>query len=174
MGKYNINDNNDNINVKDDSTLFDELGYYDFDTFINKDNKIIGQIPKNFPKEVKFNNLLEEGHDYFQMYIKCDLENANEYVMPNKPFYITNDEEENLFYLINPDNGMTRIELALEIMNWLMMRNAYFNLDAYKNDNEDIESIGIGDYASNLSVHGIINSGRFRNNKPIYNINISS
>lgn len=151
----------------------DTFGFYDFDTFTNSNGKNFGEKPQKFPNEIKFYNLLSN-HDYFQIYVPCKLENAYQYVMPNQPFYITNDENDNLFYLVKPKDYLTRIDLAFEIINWLMIRNAYYNLKSYRKNNKDIDNIGIGDYASNLSVHGLKYSGNKRKDRLIYHINLSS
>lgn len=151
-----------------------------FNTFI-KSTSYFGDVPKSLPDKVHFKNLIQNDKSYdlsyFQVGVTCLLNNANEVVIPaNSSFYLTNDESENLFYKIETNRkGMTRQNLATEIIKWLVIRNAHFNLNYHKKNNQDIPQLHhFTDYAENLSVHSIENSGRFRNELPIYNINISS
>ena len=152
----------------------DHYDYYHFDTFVNKIGEPVGKKIKNYPNNVKFQNLLINGHDYFQIYIECDLDEPNEIVFPNKPFYITNDEDDNLYYKIVPKGHLTRIKLAIKIMNWLIIRNAYYDIKFAGERDDDIPDYELGVYANNISVHGLVNSGRKRKGLPIYNIDNSS
>ncbi len=147
--------------------------FTDFGTFVEPSGKRFGN-PKSFPKKIQFKNLLEPDHDYFQIYVKCDLENANQVIIPNRPFYITNDESDGLFYKVEPTQAMSRIDLACEILNWLLIRNAYYNTLESKKRKADIKNTGIGDYASNLSIHGLDLTSVKRKGLPVYHINLSS
>lgn len=149
-----------------------------YNTFVYQNTNDIPLTSENiqYPDHVEFHNDLIPEHDYFQVYVKCKLKDANDILFsPDKIFYITNDEEDNLFYKIEPSNsGLTRQELAAKILDWLIMRNAYYNLDYYKNNNQDVDDMPVNDCASNLSIYGISLSGKYRNGYPIYNIHLSS
>lgn len=153
---------------------FYKLGFCNFGTFVSGKGKPTGSKPKKFPEEIEFENLLRPGHNYFQIYIPCKLKNAHEYVVPGRPFYITNDAEDNLFYRVGPENSLTRIELAYEVLNWLVARNIYYSIDHARKKNEDVDIGGIGEYASNLAVHGLKLDNRKRKGRPVYNIELSS
>lgn len=129
----------------------------------------------NYPDRIEFHNELQPGHNYFQIGIECKLKDQNEILFPpNTAFYITNDEDDNLFYRIVSNHCLTRQDLAVRILDWLIMRNAYYNIQYFKENDKDINEMPAADCASDLSIHALELSGNFRNGFPIYNIDLSS
>ena len=98
----------------------------------------------------------------------------NEIVL-TKSIYLTNDEKDGLYYLIPVHKGMTRRQLAFKINHWLIIRNVYYNIKYFSENNKDIiEDFPLGDYASNLVVHNLKPTGRKRKGLNIYSIDLSS
>ena len=146
-----------------------------YNTFVVDNDTPVTQPKLLYLDTIEFHNELIPGHNYFQIYVECKLKDANEIVFPAQTtFYITNDEEDNLFYKIESKDGLTRQQLAIKILDWLVMRNAFYNLEYSKENNKDIDDMPATDCASDLSIHGLKLSGNFRNGHPIYNINLSS
>ena len=150
-----------------------------FKTFVNQletDEEVLARAPTTldaYPQNISFENRLVETHDYFQTGVECDLVGANDVVLPwPADFYITNDD--GLFYHIQSQVPITRLKLAYEILNWLMISNAYYSVKFYRNHSRDIPATPIGDYASNFSVHGLTLSKFDHNGQCVYNLNISS
>jgi len=151
-----------------------------FKTFVNQletDEDVLARTSTTidaYPQKICFENKLEEAHDYFQTGVECDLVGANDIVLPwPADFYITDNNV--IFYHVQSQGPITKLKLAYEILNWLMISNAYYSVQFYcKQGRRDIPATPIGDYASNLSVHGLTKSKFDHNGKCVYNLNISS
>ena len=74
-------------------------------TFIENDDTTKYDNPTEMPDKVSFKNLLNPLQDYFEIGIKCKLENSNEPVIPsNCTFYLTNDMKDKLYNKIYVKN----------------------------------------------------------------------
>ncbi len=145
-------------------------------TFVeNKEDKKYPD-PTKLPETINFKNLLNPLQDYFEIGIKCKLENANELIFPaNCSFYITNDEKYNMYYKIYVDDKpLTKQNLAYHILDWLIARNAYFSIKTSKSKKQDIHAISHWRYANHLAVHDIHKMKETRHGLPIYNMKITS
>jgi hypothetical protein len=103
-----------------------------------------------------------------------DMVDPNEIVL-TESIYITNDEKDGLYYLVTVHKGMTRRQLALKLNHWLIIRNVYYNIKYFSENNKDIiEDFPLNDYASNLVIHSLKPTGRKRKGLNIYYIDLSS
>lgn len=143
--------------------------------FLRSDGQEYRGGARVFPDVVEFNTIGLDGvsRNYIQMYMDDVLQESEKLVMPSGTFYITNDEEYNLFYKVESKQAMTKRELAIHIFEWLQLRNAYFNTLIRLQRGSDITG-RCSDCANNLSVHGLRRSINAHNGQPVYNMSISS
>lgn len=143
--------------------------------FLRSDGLEFRDKPRVFPETVEFNTVGDDGipRNYIQIYENDVLQESERLVFPSGTFYITNDEEYNLFYKVESKQAMTKRELAIHIFEWLQLRNAYFNTLIRLQRGSDITG-RCSDCANNLSVHGLRRSINAHNGRPVYNMSISS
>ena len=134
-------------------------------TFIENDDTTKYDNPTEMPDKVSFKNLLNPLQDYFEIGIKCKLENSNEPVIPsNCTFYLTNDMKDKLYNKIYVKNKcLTKQNLAYKILDWLIVRNAYYNIRNDRAKKKNIHCKEYWKYARHLSVHGIKKTDETKN-----------
>lgn len=130
------------------------------------------EYSNRYPNKVEFNNLLEKEHDYFQVYIDCKLEDENEIVFgPSKSFFIKSNDK---YFMIEVDgNGLDRTEVAIKIVDVLIKISVHDNLKDQKKFGYEPD-YPLYDYASGLSVHGLVKIKEKMNKMPVYEIDLSS
>jgi hypothetical protein len=139
----------------------------------------------DYPVIIRFSSVASsERRNYFDALEPHLVENPDDIVLQGN-CYITNDEEDMLYYLIDTARyplGITRGQVAQEISQWLMGRNVYYNIMVMSRQNYDITIDDVPVMrdgflhgpSANLVVHAIHKSTRSRKGFPIYNLAISS
>lgn len=56
----------------------------------------------------------------------------------------------------------------------MILRNIYFNIARWRRQRQDIPDWESYEYANDLSIHGITKSNMYKDNIPVYNVDLSS
>lgn len=143
------------------------MNFYDFIKSIGNPSN---NFPKSFPDKIEFNTIED---NYVQLQIDCKLIDGDQMVIPQgRTFYVTNDEKDGLYYKIESKKPLTKRELVICVLNWLIIKNTYYNVKIWKENGKDISGI-CSDYASNISLHGLKRSEKTYNGHVLYNMIIS-
>lgn len=143
------------------------MNFYDFIKSIGNPSN---DFPKSFPDKIEFNTTKD---NYVQLQIECELIDGDQMMIPQgRTFYVTNDEKDGLYYKIESKNPLTKRELVIFVLNWLLLRNSYYNVKIWKENGKDISG-NCSDFASNIALHGLKKSEKTYNGHVLYNMIIS-